>query len=146
MSRLHSAAAVTTVCALSAAVLLAAPPAATAADSRAAAPASGLVLNEIVYDDAATGLADQIEIYNAGAEAVALDGWYVSDEKRDVFGHAPVGATLAPGEFLVLVKDVDFDFGLGKGDEVVLYDPAGTEVGRLRVREHRSAGRVGALP
>ncbi|WP_102194298.1 lamin tail domain-containing protein [Microbacterium aurantiacum] len=128
MSRLHSAAAVTTVCALSAAVLLAAPLAATGAESSIAAAPSGLVLNEIVYDDTATGLADQIEIYNAGAEPVALDGWYVSDEKRDVFGHAPAGATLAPGEFLVLVKDVDFDFGLGKGDEVVLYDPAGAEV------------------
>ncbi|WP_341975639.1 lamin tail domain-containing protein [Microbacterium sp. LWO13-1.2] len=130
MSRLHSAAAVTTVCALSAAALLAAPLAATGADSRitetSGAPA-GLVLNEIVYDDAATGLADQVEIYNAGAEPISLDGWYISDEKRDTFGHAPAGTTLAPGEFLVLVKDVDFDFGLGKGDEVVLFDPAGAE-------------------
>ncbi|MBT2485106.1 MULTISPECIES: lamin tail domain-containing protein [unclassified Microbacterium] len=133
MPRLHFAAAVTAACALSAAALLATPIAATGADSGirpteeiAAAPA--LVINEIVYDDAATGLADQVEIFNAGTEAVDLAGWYISDEKRDTFGTAPEGASLAPGEFLVLVKDVDFDFGLGKGDEVVLFDPSGAEV------------------
>lgn len=90
--------------------------------------ASALVLNEIVYDDAQTGLADQVEIYNAGTETVSLDGWKISDDKRDVFGQAPAGTTLAPGAFVVLVKDVDFDFGLGKGDEVVLYDPSGAVI------------------
>ncbi|WP_136055439.1 lamin tail domain-containing protein [Microbacterium sp. K24] len=136
MPRLHYAAAVTAACALSAAALLAAPVAAVGADSGirpseealGAPAAAGLVLNEIVYDDAATGLSDQVELYNPGTEAVDLDGWYISDEKRDTFGYAPEGTSLAPGEFLVLVKDVDFAFGLGKGDEVVLFDPAGTEV------------------
>ena len=133
MPRLQSAAAVAAVCALSAAALLATPAAAIGADPeiRAAAEipaAPTLVLNEIVYDDAATGLADQVEIYNAGTETVDLTGWKISDEKRDSFGQAPEGTTLAPGEFLVLVKDVDFPFGLGKGDEVVLYDPSATVV------------------
>lgn len=135
MPRSHFAAAVTAVCALSAAALLATPVAAVGADpgirhaeEAVGAPAAGLVLNEIVYDDAVTGLADQVELYNAGTERVDLDGWYISDEKRDSFGVAPEGASLAPGEFLVLVKDVDFGFGLGKGDEVVLFDPSGTEV------------------
>ncbi|WP_288872734.1 lamin tail domain-containing protein [uncultured Microbacterium sp.] len=133
MPRLHSAAAVAAVCALSAAALLAAPVAAIGADpgirpAEAPAAAPGLVLNEIVYDDAATGLADQIELYNAGSETVDLTGWTVADEKRDSFGKAPEGTSLAPGEFLVLVKDVDFPFGLGKGDEVVLIDPSSTEV------------------
>lgn len=136
MPRLHHAAAVTAVCALSAAALLATPVAAAGADTGirpfeetpGATGASGLVLNEIVYDDAATGLADQVELYNAGAETIDLDGWYISDDKRDTFGQAPEGVSLAPGEFLVLVKDVDFDFGLGKGDEVVLFDPNGTEI------------------
>lgn len=121
--------------ALSAAALLAAPPAAlgatldeVAAPAEAAAPASGLVINEIVYDDAQTGLADQVELYNAGAAPVMLDGWKISDEKRDSFGAAPAGTTLQPGEFLVLVKDVDFDFGLGKADSVVLHDPSGAEI------------------
>lgn len=132
MPRLHSAAAVAAVCALSAAALLATPAAAIGADpaspSETVSAAPSLVLNEIVYDDAATGLADQVEIYNAGAETVDLTGWTIADEKRDSFGTAPQGTSLAPGEFLVLVKDVDFAFGLGKGDEVVLFDPSGTEV------------------
>ncbi|WP_435743210.1 lamin tail domain-containing protein [Microbacterium sp. PMB16] len=136
MPRLQHAAAVTVVFALSAAALIATPLAATGAESgirpsseiAGAASAPGLVLNEIVYDDAATGLPDQVELYNAGTEAVDLDGWSISDEKRDTFGHAPEGTSLAPGAFLVLVKDADFPFGLGKGDEVVLYDPAGTVI------------------
>lgn len=136
MPRLHYAAAVTAVCALSAAALLATPVAAVGADpgirpveeAPGVTASAGLVLNEIIYDDAATGLADQVELYNAGSESVALDGWYISDEKRDTFGSAPEGTSLAPGEFLVLQKDVDFGFGLGKGDEVVLFDPAGAEI------------------
>ncbi|MGW8481820.1 lamin tail domain-containing protein [Microbacterium sp. NPDC055903] len=120
MSRLHRGLAFTAAGALGAAVLIGLPSPAIGAES-------GLVINEIVYDDAQTGLADQVELYNAGTEPVDLAGWYISDEKRDTFGEAP-DQTLEPGEFLVLVKDVDFDFGLGKGDEVVLFDPSGTEI------------------
>ncbi|WP_417507278.1 lamin tail domain-containing protein [Microbacterium sp.] len=132
MPRLQSAVAVAAVCALSAAALLATPAAAIGASpgirpAEKVSAAPSLVLNEIVYDDAATGLGDQIEIYNAGTETVDLAGWKVADEKRDSFGEAPEGTSLAPGEFLVLVKDVDFPFGLGKGDEVVLFDPSGAE-------------------
>lgn len=127
MPRLQSAVALAAVCALGAAGLLAAAPAA-AEEAVPVAAAPGLVLNEIVYDDAATGLPDQVELYNAGDSDVDLAGWTISDDKRDGTGRAPEGTVLAPGEFLVLVKDVDFPFGLGKGDEVVLTDPSGTEV------------------
>ncbi|MGF6823019.1 hypothetical protein M2317_001930 [Microbacterium sp. ZKA21] len=124
MSRLHRGVAFTAVGALSAAALLAAPLAANAETSTAPM----IVLNEIVYDDAATGLADQVELFNAGTEAVALDGWRIADEKRDAFGAVPAGTILEPGGFVVLVKDVDFDFGLGKGDEVVLFDASDAEI------------------
>lgn len=102
MPRLHRAAAVTAVCALSAAALLATPIAAIGDDpgirpSVATSTAPSLVLNEIVYDDAATGLADQVEIYNAGTEVVDLAGWKIADERRDTFGAAPDGTSLAPG-------------------------------------------------
>ncbi|MCT1478788.1 lamin tail domain-containing protein [Microbacterium sp. p3-SID336] len=127
MPRLQPAAAVAAACALSAAAMSVAPVAA-AEEVPAPTAASGLVLNEIVYDDAATGLPDQVELYNAGPAPVDLAGWTIADEKRDSFGQAPEGTVLAPGEFLVLVKDADFPFGLGKGDEVVLFDPNGTEV------------------
>lgn len=127
MPRLPRRLAMTAVCALSAAAVITAPLAASAAEPAIAATA-GIVLNEIVYDDVPTGLADQVELFNAGTTPVALDGWTISDDKRDRFGSVPAGSVLAPGEFLVLVKDVDFDFGLGKNDEVVLYDPSGTVI------------------
>ncbi len=133
MPRLHPAAAIAAVCALSASVLLATPAAASSVgilpvEVAPTAAAPGLVLNEIVYDDAATGLADQVEIFNAGAQSIDLAGWTIADDKRDSTGAAPAGTVLAPGEYVVLVKDLDFPFGLGKGDEVALFDPSGALV------------------
>ncbi|WP_243230606.1 lamin tail domain-containing protein [Microbacterium sp. CIAB417] len=128
MSRLLRGAALTAVGALSAATLLAAPAAASGIRPAEVVASPTIVLNEIVYDDASTGLADQVELYNAGTEAVSLDGWRIADDKRDSYGQAPAGTVLEPGGFLVLEKDVDFDFGLGKGDEVVLFDPTDAEV------------------
>lgn len=89
--------------------------------------ASDVVVNEIYYDEV-SGYSDRIELFNRGAEAVDLAGWRVSDDKRDEFGTLPTGTTIAAGGFLLLVKDTDFPFGLGKMDEVVLYDASGTEV------------------
>ncbi|WP_235037964.1 lamin tail domain-containing protein [Microbacterium sp. 18062] len=89
-------------------------------------PDSAVVLNEIVYDEV-SGFTDRVEIYNAGTEPADVTGWRISDDKRDRFGDVPA-ATIPPGEFVVLVTDVDFSFGLGKSDEVVLYDAAGGEV------------------
>ncbi len=87
-----------------------------------------VVLNEIIYDDV-SGFSDRIEIFNRGSETVSIAGWTISDDKRDRFSTPFVdGTTLAPGAFAVLVTDVDFTFGLGKGDEVVLYDQAQAEV------------------
>ncbi|MGO2930983.1 lamin tail domain-containing protein [Microbacterium sp.] len=87
-----------------------------------------VVLNEIIYDEV-SGFSDRVEIFNTGTETVSIAGWTISDDKRDRFSTPfPDGSTLAPGAFAVLVTDVDFTFGLGKGDEVVLYDEAQTEV------------------
>ena len=90
-------------------------------------PASDVVVNEIYYDEV-SGYSDSIELFNRGDEAVDLTGWRVSDDKRDEFGTLPAGTTIAAGGFLMLVKDTDFPFGLGKSDEVVLYDASSTEV------------------
>ena len=129
MSRLKTTLAAAVACTISAAALVATP-AFAAADpdlqSPLAAPA-GIVLNEIIYDEV-SGYTDRVELYNAGTDAADLTGWRMSDDKRDRFGDVPTGTVLAPGEFFVLEKDVHFSFGLGKGDEVVLYDPSGTEV------------------
>ena len=103
----------------------------TSASTKGAAntfAAPSVVVNEIVYDAAATGLDDTIELYNAGTVTADLSGWSVADSKADEFGVLADGTTLAPGAFLVLVKDVDFPFGLGKGDTVTLLDTASATV------------------
>lgn len=90
----------------------------------------GVVINEIWYDGSP---ADAIELYNASAAAVDVSGWKVQDEDRDPLktGTIPAGTTIAPGGYLVLAKDASplgFPFGLGKGDEVVLFDASGAQV------------------
>lgn len=151
MRRLHRALAAAAVCAIGAAALIASPAAAATDDipvdpavpavdpalpDIAAAPAvaatsvaspAGIVINEIIYDEV-SGYSDRVELYNVGDAPVDLTGWRISDDKRDRFGDVPAGTVLTPGGFVVLVTDVDFSFGLGKNDEVVLYDAGGAEV------------------
>ncbi|WP_424935523.1 MULTISPECIES: lamin tail domain-containing protein [Bacteria] len=101
--------------------------------ARAADPSSSrVVVNEIVYDDPQGG-PDAIELHNPSSAPVDLSGWSVQDDKRDPAktGVLPAGTVLAPGAFLVLMKDgrpLGFPFGLGKGDEVVLLDAAGVVI------------------
>jgi len=95
-------------------------------------PSSRVVVNEIVYDDPQGG-PDAIEIHNPSSSPADLSGWSVQDDKRDPAktGVLPAGTVLAPGAFLVLLKDgspLGFPFGLGKGDEVVLLDATGVVV------------------
>ncbi|UQN15013.1 lamin tail domain-containing protein [Gulosibacter sp. ACHW.36C] len=90
---------------------------------------NNIVINEVVYDDV-SGSEDAIELYNAGSAAVDLAGWSVHDDK-DRPGEGELSGSIAPGEFLVLNADVEFTFGLGKGDSVVLKDASGAEVDRL---------------
>ncbi|KAA9135550.1 lamin tail domain-containing protein, partial [Microbacterium caowuchunii] len=137
MSRLMRMLAAVAVCAAGAAAGAALPTAASAAShspDRPAAPSSAspaVVVNEIIYDEA-SGYTDRVELYNAGPDAVELTGWRMSDDKRDRFGDVPAGTVLEPGGFFVLESDVHFTFGLGKSDEVVLYDSSGAEVDAFR--------------
>ncbi|MGP6170870.1 lamin tail domain-containing protein [Microbacterium sp. A204] len=89
---------------------------------------SDVVLNEIIYDEI-SGYSDRVEIFNRGTDTASIAGWTISDDKRDRFSTPFArGTELAPGAFVVLETDVDFAFGLGKGDEVVLYDATSAEV------------------
>lgn len=95
---------------------------------------SAIAINEVVYDDVVPGTPDSIELYNAGTEAVDLDGWSLHDNK-DRTGKGAITGTLKPGEFAVFTQKEDgqrdFDFGLGKGDSAVLKDANGNIVDRL---------------
>ena len=83
-----------------------------------------VVINEIESTD------DQIELYNSGAEAVALGGWILTDDSIAAYDpnadlekltFAP-GASIGPGEFLVITKgDLagQHPFGLSASGETV---------------------------
>ncbi|MFK4759396.1 lamin tail domain-containing protein [Microbacterium sp. ZW T5_45] len=120
MPRLHSAAAITTVCALSAAALLAVPLSATAAEP-------GIRINEVESNGGTPG--DWIEFLNTSSAEVDLSGFVVKDNKDDSTYTIPSGTVVAPGAFLVIDElsggAGDFDFGLGKEDQVRLLTPDG---------------------
>lgn len=128
----------------------------------ATAPACGdLVINEVLADNASAverdGIfPDLVELYNGGSETIDLSGMSLSDDPRQpakfVF---PVGASMNPGEYLVLSAD-DREGGAGfhlgfafnaQGDGLYLYDRAGEPVDSVEFGSqipNLSIGRVGA--
>lgn len=110
-------------------------------------PAPALRISELLYhpvlEDAFEDRHEWIEVTNAGAEVVALDGWHLRGET--VAFDFPADATLAPGAALVIAKDRarvaavwgldpatvlgDFAGNLDNGDDrLELIDPAGVVV------------------
>src|SRR5690606_5770720 len=88
-----------------------------------------IVINEVESNDDET---DWVEIYNVGSTAVDISGWYLYD--NDPVGHAlhitPVadGTILQPGEFYVFDGNKDFTFGLGKADQVTIFNKDGVAI------------------
>lgn len=82
---------------------------------------SAVVINEVTSSGD-----DEIELYNQSGEPVDISGWWIIDDnpenERFVFRE---GTVIAPGRFIVLVKGDDHQFGLGREDEVNLYDATG---------------------
>ena len=82
-----------------------------------------IVINEIETSS------DWVEITNIGTEEVDLTGWFITDdkslerfEKGETTPLQGTGAILNSGDYIVLTKDENFNFGLGKSDAVMLYD------------------------
>src|SRR6266540_1384383 len=70
--------------------------------------ASQLIISEFMADNTRT-LADEegayedwIEVYNTGASAVNLDGWYLTDDADDLTGWRFPSTNLNAGSFLVV--------------------------------------------
>lgn len=88
-----------------------------------------IVINEVQSNNDAT---DWVEIYNVGNDPVDISGWYLYD--NDPVGHAtdvtPVAeeTILKPGEFFVFDQNIHFTFGLGKNDEVTIYNQSGVMI------------------
>ena len=88
-----------------------------------------IAINEVESNGDAT---DWVEVINTGLEDVDISGWYLLD--NDPVGHkndvTPVleNTILKPGELYVFEQNKDFTFGLGKNDEVTLFNSSGVAI------------------
>lgn len=94
--------------------------------------------NETGLRDADGDAPDWIELHNAGAESVSLDGWYLSDDPESPARWRIPDITLAPGEYRVIFAsgknraegELHTDFALSAGESVVLTTPIGGTASR----------------
>lgn len=86
---------------------------------------TNIVINEIMTKDPNKG-PDYVELFNKGNEVVDLTGWYIfDDEDRSDKVIKLDGVVLNPGEVFVLEENNQFAFGLGKDDQVRLFNANG---------------------
>jgi hypothetical protein len=86
--------------------------------------------NDNVFADPQGEYEDWIELYNNSANAVSLNGWYLTDDEADKMKWQFPDVTLQPGEYLIIWADEDIedegihaDLKLSKGGEYIgLYD------------------------
>ena len=84
-------------------------------------------INEVESNDPTDG-PDWAEIFNYGSETIDISGWKVADDKMEAritnneVTPLPQGTLLEPGKAYVFEENKDFTFGLGKEDQVNLYD------------------------
>lgn len=90
-----------------------------------------VVINEVESNDPDKN-PDWVEIYNAGNSPVDISGWYILDNEPDkhLKDTKPLAdnTILNPGECYVLEEETNFGFGLGKEDQVTLYDKDGNKI------------------
>lgn len=88
-------------------------------------PKADLVINEIESNG---DNVDWVEIYNRGGNPVDLEGYFITDDgglsRLDKKETTPIqGSTLLQaGEYFVFEENTHFTFGLGKDDQVTLYN------------------------
>ncbi|MFT5429968.1 MAG: DNA-binding beta-propeller fold protein YncE [Myxococcota bacterium] len=85
----------------------------------------GVVINEV-----SSSGSDSIELFNPTESAVDISGWMLQDESRAAAKTYTIadGNVLAPGDYVVLLKDIHHKFGLGGDDAAYLLDPSGAVV------------------
>ncbi len=87
-------------------------------DPGTAPPPGAVVINEILTHQDADNPGDWIELANTTTQAVALAGWYLTDDLDDPFKfRIAQPATLAPGAYAVFTEFADFGPGVlgGRG-------------------------------
>lgn len=81
-----------------------------------------VVINEVQSDDPSDG-PDWIELANPTGETLDVSGIVIKDSDDDHAYTIPEGTTIAANGFLVIEEGENgFDFGLGKGDSVRLFE------------------------
>jgi hypothetical protein len=108
--------------------------------TEASAADISIVINEINYNSSPErDTKDWVELVNNGLTSVDLNGWLLSDSGPDSGYFFSQGMSMAPGDFLVICRDLekfrdfnpgvinsvgDMPFGLGSsGDMLRLYNP-----------------------
>ena len=97
----------------------------------ASAPAEASWPNIVINEVAPSGVpADWIELLNRSDEGVDLAGWVLTDDDPEHIHTFEPGQVLAPGAYLLLLREDagGFTFGLGDADSVMLYAPDGSVV------------------
>lgn len=93
--------------------------------------------NTVTATDEAGEYDDWIELYNTGAQAVDLSGWFITDNPDNLDKwDFPAGTVLQPGDYLILWADEDssqgplhLNFKLSAlGEQLMLLDAAGALV------------------
>ena len=86
-----------------------------------------VVINEVAPSGSP---ADWVELLNRSDEVVELSGWTMTDDDPEHIHAFEDGQVLAPGAYLLLLKEDagGFTFGLGDADSVSLYAPDGSVV------------------
>lgn len=114
-----------------------------------------LTKNELGITDEDGVPADWIELYNAGAEPVNLEGWFLSDKADELNRWRFPAVNLAPGEYLLVYASgkgrpspLHTSFSLSVGELVSLSTPVGTvacqvECPALEADESWALGRDG---
>lgn len=77
-----------------------------------------LIISELMSNNSVTPidgqLCDYVELYNAGSEPIELSDYYLSEKADDLYDVRMAPKSLAPGEYLLLVRDRELPFGLSK--------------------------------
>lgn len=100
------------------------------------AESSKIIINEI-QQDGENDAPDYVELKNISDKDVTLTGWYILD---DTLTRTPEpigeGVVIPAGGYFVLENGVHFSFGLGKNDEVNLFNPKGELADRYAWQGH----------
>ena len=119
-----------------------------------------LAVNEMMADNRSTlaeddgSYSDWIELYNSTDQAVALDGWTLTDKPDEDLRYPLDDLSVAAGGFLVLWADGDETLGAGHlgfkldegGEAVGLFAPDGAPIDGLRYGEQAADISLARLP